>query len=228
MFEIDPNSQANLDEVVTTHLHLSLAVDFKDGVLRGSVVHDLEAVSDNVTRVVFDTNHLVVSGAYVLEGDDAVSVPMDMSTTHPVFGVALAISLPTPLSKGDKVRIRVDYNTTSESGALQFLTPEYDSPAVKLTYSADITAPNPLRVLMSAINIGSESQGDHTVYKFLQKTTMPSYLLALVCGNLAKADISPRCAVWTEPENVDACAWEFAEMEKSLKTAEDLISPYSW
>ncbi|KAJ1921772.1 Leucyl aminopeptidase yscIV [Mycoemilia scoparia] len=254
MFEIDPNSQANIDQIVTRHLHLSLAVDFDAKILRGSATLDLEAISDNVEKVVLDTNHLNVSGSFIVNKDgQEQALKTDDSIRHPVFGTALSISLPNALNKGESAKVKIDYETTSESGALQFLTPEQtlgknhpylftqcqaiharslapcqDSPGIKITYSADIKAPNPLRALMSAISVGSEEAGDHTIYKFSQKTTMPSYLLAIVCGNIVKADISDRCAVWTEPENIDACAWEFAEMEKSLKIAEDLLTPYSW
>ncbi|KAJ2325400.1 Leucyl aminopeptidase yscIV, partial [Coemansia sp. RSA 2702] len=108
------------------------------------------------------------------------------------------------------------------------LLPCQDSPSVKISYSASIRAPKPLTALMSALATGSRDDGDSTVFSFEQQTTIPSYLIALVVGNLASATISDRCAVWSEPENIDACAWEFAEMETILQTAEDVVSPYLW
>lgn len=93
--------------------------------------------------------------------------------------------------------------------------PCQDSPSVKLTYTASIASPLP--VLMSAIKTGEEpssaasaGQPGFTVYKFEQRTSIPSYLIAIVSGNLAGREIGPRSTVWCEPEMVEAAAWEFA------------------
>jgi len=70
---------------------------------------------------------------------------------------------------------------------------------------------------MSAIKTSEEpsaassaGQPGFTVYKFEQRTSIPSYLIAIVSGNLAGREIGPRSTVWCEPEMVDAAAWEFA------------------
>lgn len=42
----DPNSQANVDAIITQHIHLDLVVDFAAQVLKGSAVFDVEAVKD--------------------------------------------------------------------------------------------------------------------------------------------------------------------------------------
>ena len=77
---------------------------------------------------------------------------------------------------------------------------------------------------------------------------MPSYLVALAVGNLESRDIGPRskvcCAhsvlvdasftpatilkVWSEPETVDAGAYEFAETEAFVAAGEALLGPYVW
>jgi hypothetical protein len=41
-------------------------------------------------------------------------------------------------------------------------------------------------------------------------------------GDLSSRDISKRCRVWAEPGIVDAVAYEFAETEEFLKTAEEV------
>lgn len=70
---------------------------------------------------------------------------------------------------------------------------------------------------MSAIKTSEEpsaastaGQPGFTIYKFEQRTSIPSYLIAIVSGNLAGREIGPRSTVWCEPEMVDAAAWEFA------------------
>ncbi|KAJ1803087.1 Leucyl aminopeptidase yscIV, partial [Coemansia sp. RSA 2598] len=253
MFEIDPNSQSNLDEVTTSHVHLDVAVDFDAKVLRGTAALQMQALRAT-QEVVLDSAHLRIKGAHLIEsGGKSTVLSVDESSVHKVYGTALRLGLPQAVAKGDEFRIVVEYETTAEGGAIQFLTPEQtlgkshpylftqceeiharsmfpcqDSPSVKIAYSADVRVPKPLTALMSAIATGQRNEGDSTTYSFEQKITIPSYLVALVVGNLKMAKISDRCAVWSEPENLDACAWEFAEMEKILQAAEDLITPYVW
>lgn len=63
---------------------------------------------------------------------------------------------------------------------------------------------------MSALHTGHDDAGNGlTTYHFQQKTTMPSYLIAIAAGNLVGKEIGPRSTVWCEPEMVDAAAWEF-------------------
>jgi len=62
----------------------------------------------------------------------------------------------------------------------------------------------------------------------LPKVPIPSYLIALVIGNLEKREIGPRSAVWSEPETVGKGAYEFAETEDYISTAESLLIPYEW
>lgn len=52
-----------------------------------------------------------------------------------------------------------------------------------------------------------------TTFSFSQQEPIPSYLLALVCGELACRPIGPRSAVWAEEAYVDAAAYEFSETE---------------
>lgn len=94
---------------------------------------------------------------------------------------------------------------------------------VQATYTGSISAPNPLVALMSAVSTGKrEEKDDHTVYHFEQKVCTPSYLVAIAIGHLEKRDLSSRCAVWSEPETVEKGAYEFADTEKFLATAESI------
>jgi aminopeptidase N len=63
---------------------------------------------------------------------------------------------------------------------------------VKLTYTADIEAPSEYNVLMSAIGNGEVASGKTTVYSFDQKTTIPTYLIAIAVGNIVGKRIGPR------------------------------------
>ncbi|KAJ2788568.1 Leucyl aminopeptidase yscIV, partial [Coemansia guatemalensis] len=221
--------------------------------LAGTATYTLRALAP-LREVILDTAHLTVSAArLVAENGTPVTLEADTSTVHKIYGTALRLPLPNSLVAGEKLVLAIDYETSPESGAIQFLAPEQtlgkthpylftqceeiharsflpcqDSPSVKLSYSASVRVPKPLTALMSAIATDSCDDGNATIFSFEQRITIPSYLIALVVGNLVSADVSERCAVWSEPENIDSCAWEFAEMETILQTAEELISPYLW
>jgi hypothetical protein len=88
------------------------------------------------------------------------------------------------------------------------LSPCQDSPSIKLTYSAVVTSP--LQVVMSALHTGVKEVGNGLkAYSFEQRTTIPSYLIAIAAGNIVGREIGPRSTVWCEPEVIDSAAWEF-------------------
>lgn len=57
---IDLSTQANIDQVKTTHLHLNWIVDFENQNLHGNVVLDLVTLVDHVDKVVLDTSYLEI------------------------------------------------------------------------------------------------------------------------------------------------------------------------
>lgn len=57
---------------------------------------------------------------------------------------------------------------------------------------------------------------------------IPSYLLALAVGHLERRELGPITSVWSEPEMVEAGAYEFAETPKFLDTAISLAGEYVW
>jgi leukotriene-A4 hydrolase len=65
-------------------------------------------------------------------------------------------------------------------------------------------------------------------FHFRQSLPIPSYLIAIAVGNLASQDVGPRTRVWTEPERLKEAAFEFAETEAYVSTAEKLLTPYEW
>lgn len=160
-----------------------------------------------------------------------------------------------------KVKVSIRYNTSSDPSkctAAQWLTPSqtsgkkypylftqcqaiharsmipcYDCPAVKMTYTAEITVPKWATAVMSALSIKERAMDDlredvHT-FHFEQPVPIPAYLLALAVGELASKDLSPRCKIWSEPCILKAAADEFHQTELFLQTAEEITSmPYVW
>lgn len=245
----DPNSQANINDVRTTHMHIEWKVEFAAKQLQGNVILDFE-VTRETSRVVLDTNHLAIENAEVRSssGDVWSQAPFSMGQLHEKFGSPLVIDLPRAAPAGSKVQVRVTYHTTPEGMATQWLAPEQttgkkhpylftqcqaiharslvpcqDSPSMKAPYTASVSAPQPLIALMSALRDGNSKEGEWTTYKFKQPVAIPSYLIALAVGHLRGVDVGPRSTVWSEGEMADIGAKEFADTEKFIATAESLV-----
>jgi len=113
------------------------------------------------------------------------------------------------------------------------IIPCYDCPAVKMTYTAEISVPKWATAVMSALcvkeRVIDEDQEEFHTFHFKQHVPIPAYLLALAVGDLAQKDLFPRCKLWSEPCILKAAADEFHQTELFLQTAEEMTSmPYAW
>jgi len=120
------------------------------------------------------------------------------------------------------------------------LVPCQDVTGVKFTYTAHVTVPAWATAVMSAVCqcVNDDKNDDKTSISNSEPTktavweqTVPisSYLLALAVGELERRELSDRCAVFSEPSIVEAAAYEFAETELFLQTAETIAgTPYQW
>lgn len=247
----DPNSYSNPDEVAVTHLDVSLNVDFEHKVLIGEVNLTIEKKKDDAHTLVLDAREIKIKE--ISDKESGTKLDYNIEKDDPVFGSKLTVKLPSKLGKNGIVKI--EYETSPSASALQWLSPQQtaggkhpylfsqcqaihcrsvipcqDSPAVKVTYSAQIRAPEDLVVLMSAVREGEPSLVGNglKLHKFHQKVPIPSYLFAIAVGALESHRLSPRCQVWSEKEFVDQAAYEFAETEKMLSIAEDICGEYVW
>ena len=69
--------------------------------------------------------------------------------------------------------------------ACRSVAPLQDTPAVKATYTADVTVPSQFNVKMSANDTGLVESGDKKTFRFSNQIKVPSYLIALAIGDLA-------------------------------------------
>lgn len=81
-------------------------------------------------------------------------------------------------------------------------------------YCEQITAPTELTVLMSARRVGAPTVASARLklHKFEQPIPIPVYLVAIVVGFLESRKLGPRSHVWSEVQDVDKAAYEFAEV----------------
>jgi leukotriene-A4 hydrolase len=105
-----------------------------------------------------------------------------------------------------------------------------DTPAVKITYDANVTILNSLRAKMSANSTGFvEVNETHTKFMFRNDIKIPSYLIALAVGNIKYHSLGRRVGVISEPEQLVSAKKELDQLENYLDEVENWIGiPYAW
>eukprot|EP00977_Amphora_coffeiformis_P010174 scaffold2363_cov159-Amphora_coffeaeformis.AAC.36 len=199
----DRSSLSAPHEVTVTHLDWDIIVDFTTEILYGTATYTIQRVDAAATKLKLDTAHLVIRTVT----DAATAQPLayqEIKSKKDHLGTQLVIELDK-----DTAAVTIEYATTAQSSAAQWLPPAQTVGAV--------------------LTDKQTTNETTTCFVWEQKVPISSYLMAMAVGDLAKKDISSRCAVWSEPGLVEAAAFEFAQTEAFLKTAEDLAGlKYQW
>ena len=256
----DYHSYANVDQFKTTHVDLDLRVIFKFKQIAGSVTLELKRLDPRSTQLVLDTKDLMildvtqkatdVLGATAKNQTLWVSRPFHLEKPDPILGSALVIDLP-PSKKGTE-SIKIDYETTDKSAALQWLgasqtarhkpflytesepisarswIPLQDTPQIRAPYKAKIHIDDNenLRAVMSAENDPKAKRSKD--YSFTMPEAVPSYLIALAVGDLEFQETGPRTGVYAEKSTIKEAAKEFADTEAMIQANEKMFGPYRW
>ncbi len=243
----EPHSYAQPDQVVVTHLDLNLKVDFPHRQLDGRATLTLDWKNPKATTLVLDTRDLKIASIEAVDAKGKTrALTYALAPADKQLGSKLTIQTPKRPHE-----VRIAYVTSPDASGLQWLPPAQtadkkqpfmfsqsesiharswvplqDSPAIRFTWDAHVTAPKNLRVLMSAPN-NPQHPLDGT-FDFKQTHPVPSYLLAIAAGDIDVKETGPRSAVYAEPSVVAKAAHEFEDTEKMIATAEKLYGPYRW
>ncbi|AKH44102.1 aminopeptidase N [Altererythrobacter atlanticus] len=240
----DPASFAQPEVARVTHVDLDLALDFESRSVSGTATLDVLADPDADT-IVLDSKGLQISA---ITNEDGADVPFTVGETVEGKGEPVTVTI------GDARQITVAY-TAPDSAALQWLSPEQtaggehpyllsqgqptlnrtwiptqDSPGIRQSWEARITAPKPLTVVMSGLSVGEpEDVGDdRRAFRFSMTKPVAPYLIAIAAGDLEFRELGPRTGVWSEPAMIDAAAAELEDTEAMVEAAEELYGPYRW
>jgi aminopeptidase N len=243
----DEHSYAEPGKVRTQDIALELAVDFEQKQLAGSATYTLDWLDPTWGKFVLDTRELTIEKVVGERADGKwVDLVHTLDAADPVLGSRLTIAVPER-----NKRIRITYRTAPTASGLQWLEPSMtagkktpfmfsqsqqiharswvpiqDTPIVRFTYTAHVTAPKDVMVLMSADNDPKAARDGDYSFKMPQK--IPSYLLAIAAGDMVFQPISARAGVWAEPSMAPKAAAEFSDTERMMQTAERLYGPYRW
>ena len=241
----DALTYANYTEVSVSHVELALAVDFKQSRLSGEVTLDL-AWHKAGKILILDTRDLTINSVTALDNAGKwQSIPFTLAKTDEVRGAALTINF----TEQNTQKVKINYHTSDNPSGIQWLTPEQtqgkqlpfmfsqsqaiharswiplqDTPAVRQTYSATITADKAITVVMSA----DRKTLSNTQTQFTMPQAIPAYLIAIAAGHLTFAPLNDISGVWAEPELIDKASQEFADTPKMIEIAAKRYGDYRW
>ncbi len=242
----DTHSYARPEVARVTHVDLDLALDFDAKRVEGIATLDILA-APSAEEIVLDSKGLEIAGATDADGR---ALPLVVGVEDGAKGAPVTIRM------GDARRIIVRYRSGPDAAALQWLTPEQtaggqhpylfsqgqptlnrtwiptqDSPGIRQTWTARITAPEPLKVVMSGDRLtpdGEPAGQGRRAYRFAMNQPVAPYLIAIAAGDIAFRPLGPRTGVWTEPAMMERAAAELADTERMVEAAEALYGPYRW
>ena len=230
-----------------THVALDLDLDFAARRVSGSAQLSVLAAK-GADELILDSNGLLIERITDSAGRD-LAFTVGENVTKGGKGAPLSIAI------GDARTIRIDYRAPQDASALQWLTPQQtsggehpylfsqgqailnrtwiptqDSPGIRQTWEARITAPKPLDVVMSGVRQGEpEDLGDgRRAFRFLMDKPVPPYLIAVAAGDIDFMAIGPRTGVWAEPSVLGNAYQEVADTEDMVVAAEALYGEYRW
>jgi len=243
----DRHSYAQPQEVVVSHIDLNLKVDFPHKQLDGVATLTLEWKNASAQDLVLDTENLKIASIEAVDSKGhASALKYQLAAPAPNMGSKLTIAAPKHPHE-----VRIAYATSPDASGLQWLSaaqtadkklpflfsqseatharswiPLQDSPAIRFTYKAHVSAPKDVRVVMSAPNDPKHALDGS--FDFEQTHPIPSYLMAIAAGDIDVRETGPRSAVYAEPSLVAKAAHEFEDTEKMIETTEKLYGPYRW
>jgi leukotriene-A4 hydrolase len=242
MPRVDPHAFADDAQPRQEHLRWTAEVDFATRRLECSAELRFDRGG---TPVDLDTRGLEVDA---VTSPGGVALPFALGPTDAILGTRLRVTLPR-----DDARCVVRYRTGENATALQWLNKEQtasglapflysqcqaiharsvvplqDTPRFRLTYEAAVTTPAGVRALMAARSMGRMEEGANATERWAMEQPIPPYLLAFAAGALASHELGPRSRVWAEPALLAKAAWEFADVDRMLIQAEQLLGPYVW
>ncbi|MGB3796173.1 MAG: M1 family metallopeptidase, partial [Alteraurantiacibacter sp.] len=233
-----------------THVALDLDLDFEGKRVEGVATLDVDAAED-ASEIVLDSDGLMIGGITDGNGNE---LEFTIGESDPEKGEPITVQLGELTGPGLQ-QIVISYASGPEAEALQWLSPEQtaggqypyvfsqgqailnrtwiptqDSPGIRQTWEARITAPKPLNVVMSGISRGDpEDVGENSrAFEFVMENSIPPYLIAIAAGNIEFAELGPRSGVWAEPEMLEEAAAELTDTEAMIDAAEEIYGTYRW
>ena len=243
------NTFSNYDIIFQTNINVHFIVDFDNKKVDGEVTISFKALEDGEV-IILDTKSLIIKSIKDNTGNE-LDFKLDNYYRLESHGVPLKIY--KEYSKDDTFDITIEYSTTKDCMAIDWLEPEQtsggkypfmysqcqsilcremlpiqDTPAVKMPVQISITVPEELIGLAAGLFVEEINNGNNKTFIYALDIPIPSYLIAIAAGDIGSQNVSERCTIYAEKTVVEKAAWEFSDTEKFLKIAENYIGEYVW
>ena len=243
------NTFSNYDIISQTNINVHFIVDFDNKKVDGEVTISFKALEDGEV-IILDTKSLIIKSVKDNTGNE-LDFKLDNYYRLESHGVPLKIY--KEYSKDDTFDITIEYSTTKDCMAIDWLEPEQtsggkypfmysqcqsilcremlpiqDTPAVKMPVQISITVPEELIGLAAGLFVEEINNGNNKTFIYALDIPIPSYLIAIAAGDIGSQNVSERCTIYAEKTVVEKAAWEFSDTEKFLKIAENYIGEYVW
>ena len=243
------NTFSNYDIISQTNINVHFIVDFDNKKVDGEVTISFKALEDGEV-IILDTKSLIIKSIKDNTGNE-LDFKLDNYYRLESHGVPLKIY--KEYSKDDTFDITIEYSTTKDCMAIDWLEPEQtsggkypfmysqcqsilcremlpiqDTPAIKMPVQISITVPEELIGLAAGLFVEEINNGNNKTFIYALDIPIPSYLIAIAAGDIGSQNVSERCTIYAEKTVVEKAAWEFSDTEKFLKIAENYIGEYVW
>ena len=243
------NTFSNYDIISQTNINVHFIVDFDNKKVDGEVTISFKAIEDGEV-IILDTKSLIIKSIKDNTGNE-LDFKLDNYYRLESHGVPLKIY--KEYSKDDTFDITIEYSTTKDCMAIDWLEPEQtsggkypfmysqcqsilcremlpiqDTPAIKMPVQISITVPEELIGLAAGLFVEEINNGNNKTFIYALDIPIPSYLIAIAAGDIGSQNVSERCTIYAEKTVVEKAAWEFSDTEKFLKIAENYIGEYVW
>ena len=214
----DPSTFSNYFQIKQKHIEGHFQINFNTSTIISKIKIFFESLMDG-ELIILDSKSLKINS--IIDPDTGLNINYEYDTYYSLPSLGTPLKIYKSYSKGQNISIIINYSTTKEGGATQWLTadmttgkkypfmftqgesilsreliPIQDTPNAKITISLGITVIKPLRALYSGLYQNYIDNGNSITYFYNQKIPIPSYLIALAAGNIEERTISDRVKVY--------------------------------
>ena len=118
--------------------------------------------------------------------------------------------------------------TMCEPNWCRSIAPLQDTPAVKSTFTVVLYVAAPYRALASGRLVNSTKYIYNNIYIYTQSIPVPSYLLAIVSGDLEYKKTSGFTGIYGERAIIDKAVRVLSDVSKFIISASRVLTPYLW